>query len=376
MDEIRSIVEQRPGDIVPDLQRPGDIVSDLQRIEETVLEINKFSDQSIRMNQVFREHFFKISGVFDEISTGILALHSQSGGIEKITGAIKGISIQTNLLAINAAIEAAHAGSYGKTFTVVAEEIKKLSTETNSFATNINHIIQEIQRQINTTKALIDNEANSFSQLSFEDQETDRNLHLIGKDLEVGVYDFSDEIKKIFSTSSARSRSKTYFDQFQHQLERISENILRKNPLLLGVYFQVDPSWLGFLTPDSLGIGIYTIRKEDDSFEMQRALYLRDFTKSNAYMSWYYGPVKERKGVMSSVHYDRYSNKELVTFSCPVYIDDQLIGVAGGDIDHELITKKHQEELLSRVSGAIDQVQVKLGSTILNVKSPSVEAKE
>lgn len=366
MDEICSIVEQKP----------GDIVSDLQRIEETVLEINEFSDQSIRMNQIFREHFFKISGVFDEISTGILALHSQSGGIEKITGAIKGISVQTNLLAINAAIEAAHAGSYGKTFTVVADEIKKLSTETNSFAMNINQIIQEIQRQINITKELIDNEANSFSQLSFEDKETDGNLQLIGKDLEVGVYDFSDEIKKTFSISSAKSRSKTYFDQFQHQLERVSESILRRNPLLLGVYFQVDPSWLDFLTPDSLGIGIYTIRKENESFEMQRALYLRDFTKSNAYMSWYYGPVKERKGIMSSVHYDRYSNKELVTFSCPVYIDDQLIGVAGGDIDHELLTKKHQEELLARVKGAIGQIQFRLGSTTFSVNSPSLLEKE
>ncbi len=141
---------------------------------------------------------------------------------------------------------------------------------------------------------------------------------------------------------------------------RISETIIHRNNMLLGVYFQVDPVWLDFLTPESLGIGIYTIRKADGTLEMQRALYLKDFTKANAYMSWYYGPAQERKGVMSSVHYDCYSNKELVTFSYPIYINDQLLGVAGGDIDHELIMKKHQEELISQVNESISRIHSKL----------------
>jgi len=341
-------------------QQPGEIQSDLQKIEETVLEINEFSDQSIRMNQVFREHFYKVSGIFGEISSGILALHNQSGGIEKITGAIKGISVQTNLLAINAAIEAAHAGTYGKTCTVVADEIRKLSIETNSFAMSINQIIAEIQKQINQTKELIDHEANSFGHLSFEDEDLDRNLKIVGKDLEEAVDVFSDELIKSFNITSARSRGKTYFDQYQSQIERISESIMQKNKLLLGVYFQVDPVWLDFLNPESLGIGIYTIRKEDASLEMQRALYIKDFTRSNAYMSWYYRPVQERKGIMSSVHYDCYSNKELVTFSAPVYINEQLIGVAGGDIDHQMIMKKHQEELIAQINESISRIHAKL----------------
>jgi ligand-binding sensor protein len=77
-------------------------------------------------------------------------------------------------------------------------------------------------------------------------------------------------------------------------------------------------------------------------------------------MSWYYRPVQERKGIMSSVHYDCYSNKELVTFSTPVYINEQLIGVAGGDIDHQLIMKKHQEELIIQINESISRIHAKL----------------
>ncbi|NQX48200.1 methyl-accepting chemotaxis protein [Paenibacillus tritici] len=76
----------------------------------------------------------------------IESLNSQSKQIGNIVGLIKGISDQTGMLALNAAIEAARAGEYGRGFSVVASEVKKLSEQTAEAAGHISSLILEIQQ--------------------------------------------------------------------------------------------------------------------------------------------------------------------------------------------------------------------------------------
>lgn len=68
---------------------------------------------------------------------------------DEIVNIIKGISSQTNLLGLNASIEAARAGDYGKGFSVVAQEIRKLSTNSKESIEKIANIIKEISGGIN-----------------------------------------------------------------------------------------------------------------------------------------------------------------------------------------------------------------------------------
>ncbi|HKM04625.1 MAG TPA: methyl-accepting chemotaxis protein [Lachnospiraceae bacterium] len=80
-------------------------------------------------------------------------LEKKTQNIGTIIDTIKGITTQTNLLSLNASIEAARAGDSGRGFAVVAQEIRKLATESGSAVENIRELVESIQEQTQVTVA-------------------------------------------------------------------------------------------------------------------------------------------------------------------------------------------------------------------------------
>ncbi|EOX3979204.1 methyl-accepting chemotaxis protein [Vibrio alginolyticus] len=118
----------------------------VQKLSDSKGEIEQGRD-ALEQNKATME---SLHGSIETASTQVTQLSKESEAIGRVTEVIEGLAEQTNLLALNAAIEAARAGDQGRGFAVVADEVRMLATRTTQSTTEINGIINAIQRSTNS----------------------------------------------------------------------------------------------------------------------------------------------------------------------------------------------------------------------------------
>lgn len=195
--------------------------------------------------------------VVNKLSETTGQLTDASQNINNIIIAINDIAEQTNLLALNAAIEAARAGESGRGFSVVAEEIRKLSEQTSESTRMIGKIVQSIVDSVSEMKHNMDMSKNAMSEeklsvnnaeMSFEEissaiEETEREIEVLIEKVKA-VSDKKDKVLSIFEDiSSISQQSAAASEEVSASMEEQSlsmEEIANTSAALNNIVMQLD----------------------------------------------------------------------------------------------------------------------------------------
>ena len=131
----------------------AEIAKQTEENSEKTLELSKKGNEA--MNNT-TEAINKVSATVLETAEKIRNLKDKSSEISGSAGLIAEVADQTNLLALNAAIEAARAGEHGRGFAVVADEVRKLAERTGQTTAQITNMISDIQKEIEVTVAAME----------------------------------------------------------------------------------------------------------------------------------------------------------------------------------------------------------------------------
>jgi len=178
---------------------------------------HKHSNQGIQTVTEVNESIATLVEGIEESERVVKKLENEAAGIGNILNVIGDIAEQTNLLALNAAIEAARAGEQGRGFAVVADEVRSLASRTQESTSQIQELIARLQGAVNNSVSLMQASCENAQQTLSKSSDANDALTAIRDSVAV-IYDMNAQIA-------------TAADQQTQVAEEISSTVIQINDL-------------------------------------------------------------------------------------------------------------------------------------------------
>ena len=215
-------------------------------VAKVVGEARTYSDEGKSAMENINKEIHQFKNSVAEVSSDARSLQELSGKIQSITEVINGVAEQTNLLALNAAIEAARAGEHGRGFAVVADEVRTLANQTTIATQEIGQMLYEVRQQtdssvktmtsletgVESVVKISDDARNTFSNIDSSTQETESKIYEINHILKEHVTASMEISSSVLDISRQMEETGNRAEEVSIQAVSLSETGEQLNTLL------------------------------------------------------------------------------------------------------------------------------------------------
>ena len=221
LDRLNEQINIQAGSVAQSSSAIEEMLANIQSVTDTLVKNSANIVSLGESSEAGREDLQKVSSDIQEIA-------KESEGLLEINSVMQNIASQTNLLSMNAAIEAAHAGESGRGFAVVADEIRKLAVNSSEQSKTISSVLKKIKGSIDTIEKSTSVVLQRFSKIEEEVETVSNQETHIRNAMEeqgIGSRHILDAISQLHSVTDLVQRASTEMASESREAQKQSSSL-------------------------------------------------------------------------------------------------------------------------------------------------------
>ncbi|MFW5800060.1 MAG: methyl-accepting chemotaxis protein, partial [Spirochaetota bacterium] len=216
--KIAKMMEEQSQSVSDSVVSIEEMVSSISSVTET---LNYVKTQTEELSEVFKVGETNVNDTVKSVED----VSNLSKDLIGINDLISGIASQTNMLAMNASIEAAHAGESGRGFSVVADEIRKLAVTTAENTKKSKDSLNKILKKIETTLTITKETSNSFQEIKKFVDTIEKTTYSISQSMNEQETTNKNTLKSLNKTKSLTKETKNLSDELNNEGQTIIKTL-------------------------------------------------------------------------------------------------------------------------------------------------------